>query len=284
MTEAERSTPSRTPVILMNDSSRPVPPRVRRLLVLAVSSLLLASCTMRAVVDVDVNADGSGILEMSIAYDEELRQLIEQESAEPVDWSDPASYMDGDSPATFLEDFPEGADIAPYSDGDFLGFTVSTRFDSLEELNSLLEESQSDDEEAFPFRVTTDGSGRFELVSDGPFFEGAALTEEEAEMMPPQMLADLFDIQLRVSLPGAIESTNADETVDGVMVWRVDPMSSEPVIPAAVAQASSSSPVVWLVAVAALVAVAGGVWFVRRRSNEAAVDAVTTPDVARDAT
>ncbi|HLU53228.1 MAG TPA: hypothetical protein VK011_06540 [Acidimicrobiia bacterium] len=284
MTEAERSTPSRTPVILMNDSSRPVPLRVRRLLVLAVSSLLLASCTMRAVVDVDVNADGSGTLEMSIAYDEELRQLIEQESAEPVDWSDPASYMDGDSPATFLEDFPEGADIAPYSDGDFLGFTVSTRFDSLEELNSLLEESQSDDGEAFPFRVTTDGSGRFELVSDGPFFEGAALTEEEAEMMPPQMLADLFDIQLRVSLPGAIESTNADETVDGVMVWRVDPMSSEPVIPAAVAQASSSSPVVWLVAVAALVAVAGGVWFVRRRSNEAAVDAVTTPDVARDAT
>lgn len=268
----------------MNDSSRPVPLRVRRLLVLAVSSLLLASCTMRAVVDVDVNADGSGTLEMSIAYDEELRQLIEQESAEPVDWSDPASYMDGDSPATFLEDFPEGADIAPYSDGDFLGFTVSTRFDSLEELNSLLEESQSDDGEAFPFRVTTDGSGRFELVSDGPFFEGAALTEEEAEMMPPQMLADLFDIQLRVSLPGAIESTNADETVDGVMVWRVDPMSSEPVIPAAVAQASSSSPVVWLVAVAALVAVAGGVWFVRRRSNEAVVDAVTTPDVARDAT
>jgi hypothetical protein len=254
----------------MNTPSRLTPHRLGRLLLFAALPVFFAGCTMRALVDVDVEADGSGTFEMSIAYDEELRQLIEQQTAEPIDWSDPAAYMDDETPGSFLDDFPEGARIEPYAHGDFQGFTVSVGFESLDELNTFLEESQADDEEAFSFRITDDDSGRFELVSDGPFFEGAELTEEEAEMVPPEMLSGLFDIQLRVALPGEVETTNADETVDGVMVWRIDPMASEPVIPSAVSRVSATSPFVWLIiAAAAVLVVGGGVWFVRRDGGEA---------------
>lgn len=267
----------------MNASPTPTPRatwRGRLLLALAVAALL-SGCTMRAVIDIDVAEDGSGTFQMSMGFDEELRQLIEDSEEEPIDWSDPESYFVEDSPTSFIESLPENATVEPYSDGDFEGVTVSVAFDSLEELEAVMAESQTSGEEAFPFRITTDGNGRFDFVGDGQMFEGAEMSPEEQEMFPPELLRDLYDIQLRVSLPGDVTSTNADETLDGVMVWRIDPMDTDPVAPSATSQVTETTAVIWLI-VGAVVIVAGtGLYFLRRR-EQAPANTVDTADVSAE--
>jgi|FLYL01.1.fsa_nt_gi PBP1b-binding outer membrane lipoprotein LpoB len=51
-------------------------------------ALFLSGCTVRAWVSVDVAADESGTFEVTMAFDQELRAVIESESPEPIDWTD----------------------------------------------------------------------------------------------------------------------------------------------------------------------------------------------------
>lgn len=232
--------------------------------------MLLSSCTMRAVVGVSVDPDGSGTFEITVAFDEELRTFLEEESPEPIDWSDPESFEGTDSPADLLDELPEGATIAPYSEDDFEGFTVTAEFGSLEELAQILEEASDGDEESFPFSITTDGE-RFELSTHGDLFGDAASSSDETDFFPTSMLADLFDFQLRVELPGEIISTNADETTDdGLMIWRLDVTDEEQVRPEAVSEVGSSSPLVIIaLAVVLLAALVAGILLMRRRPGAA---------------
>lgn len=245
------------------------PKRALRLMMIIGLAALLSGCSMRAIIGLDVNEDESGTFRMSMAFDEEMRQLLEQDADEPIDWTDPSAFEGDDSPASLLDEMPPGASVDPYTEDGFEGVTISYDFDSLTQLNAFLAEAETDGEEAFPFRVTTDGEGNFELITDGELFETADLSEEETEMVPPEMLASLFDFQLQIRLPGEVTSTNADATTDdGVLVWRMDPLADEPVTPAATSQVSGSgSTVLWvLLGVAAAVAV-GGVVVMRRRDD-----------------
>lgn len=258
----------------MNSLSLPSPPRPLagpRLLLVAVLALLMSACTMRALVSVTVNPDGSGVFEISMAFDEELRTLMEQESDEPIDWSDPGAFEGEDSPADMLGDLPDTASITAYSEDDFEGFTVSVDFSSLEELNEVLSEESEEDEEAFPFEITEPEDGRFELTTHGEVFGETDTTGDEFEMIPQSMLEDLFDMQLHVRLPGEVLSTNADETTDdGVMVWQLNPLAEEQVRPEAVSEVSSSSTTAIFVvlAVLAIGAVVGVVVLLRRGSAD----------------
>lgn len=255
------------------------PKRVLRVLMVAAMALVLSGCTMRAIIGIDVNEDETGTFRMSVAYDEEMRELLEQDLEEPVDWTDPASFEGDDSPAAFLDEIPEGATVEPYTEDGFEGFTVAYDFDSLAELEEFLAETETEGEEAFPFRLTSDGEGGFEFTTEGEVFEGADLSEDETGMLPPEMLADLFDIQIHLDLPGEVTSTNADETTDdGVMVWKIDPLADEPAIPAATSQVTGGGgSLLWLLlGVAAVVAVAG-VLITRRRGTETALVEDETP-------
>lgn len=240
---------------------------------IALAGLLLSSCTMRAVVGIDVNSDGSGVFDLTVALDEELRTVLEEDSPEPIDWTDPSSFEGTDSPADFLDELPEGATIEPYTEEDFEGFTVTAEFSSLEELEQILADASTEDEEAFPLSIVSSPDGeRFELTTHGDLFGDTQLAEEETEFIPDSMLADLFDFQLEVQLPGEIVSTNADETTEnGVMVWRLDMMSDDPVEPEAISEIGSSFPwLIVLLAVLALAAVVAGLVFMRNRTEPAA--------------
>lgn len=245
---------------------------VSRLTVVVLLAFLLSACTMRAVVEVDVNPDGSGVFEVSMAFDEELRTLLEEESTDPIDWSDPRSFEGEDSPADMVDEFPEGASITSYSEDDFEGFTVEMRFSSLDELDRMLSETSSDGEQAFPFRITEPEEGRFELATHGDIFGESEPTGDEFEMISESMMKELFDMQLRVRLPGEVVTTNADETTeDGVMAWELDPMAEAQVRPEAVSEVSSSSalPIVIVIAVLVVGAATAAVVFLRRGSSQA---------------
>lgn len=239
---------------------------------IALAGLLLSSCTMRAVLDVDVNPDGSGVLDVTIALDEELRTLLEEDSTEPIDWTDPSSFEGTGSPADFVDELPEGSTVEPYTEGDFEGFTVTAEFSSLEELEEILADASTGDEGPFPLTIVSIDGERFELTTQGDLFGDTQLAEEDTEFLPSSVLADLFDFQLRVHLPGDIVSTNADETTeDGVMVWSLDVTSEDPVEPEAVSEIGSSFPwVIVLLAVLVLAAVVAGLVFMRNRSEPVA--------------
>lgn len=245
-------------------------PHTYRLFLIASFAVLLSGCTMRSFIDINVGPDGSGTFEVTMAFDEELRTLMEQDSEEPVDWNDPTSFSGEDSPADIVDDFPEGTTIDPYSEDGFEGFTASIEFSSLEELDALLAEASTDGEEAFPFHITSDGEGRFELTTDGEVLAAAQPSEEETEFFDPSILSSLFEVQLRVSLPGEVVSTNADDTEDGVMVWNLDILDEGQVEPAAVSQVQSSFNFGLLALIAVLVVAAGGAAFLlpRRESEE----------------
>lgn len=257
----------------------PRPSAGSRLLLVAVLAMLLSACTMRALVGVNVNPDGSGVFEVSMAFDEELRKLMDQESPEPIDWSDPGAFEGEDSPADMLGDLPDSASVSAYSEDDFEGFTVSVEFSSLDELNEVLSEASEEGEETFPFEITQPEEGRFELTTHGEVFGETDPAEDEFEMIPQSMLEDLLDIQLHVQLPGEVVSTNADETTDdGVMVWRLYPMAEEQVRPEAASEVKATSTTAIFIVIAVLVigAVAAAVVFLRRGSADAEAPAVPT--------
>ncbi|MFP3915091.1 MAG: hypothetical protein ACLFWM_09470, partial [Actinomycetota bacterium] len=160
-----------------------------RLLGVFLLALLTSACTMRGLVGLDVEADGSGTFSVTIALDEELRTLLEEDSEEPIDWTDPSSFEGEDSPADLVDEFPEGASISPYTDEDFEGFTVDVAFSSLEELEEILAETSTEGEAAFPLRVTED-NGRFEITATDDLFDEAAPSGDEMDMFSDAMLQD----------------------------------------------------------------------------------------------
>lgn len=233
-----------------------------RLAVTLMVALVLSGCTMRTWFDITVEEDGSGVFEVTMAFDEEFQALMEQESDEEIDWTDPESWEETEGSGFSPDDFPDGAEIQPYTEDDFEGFVVSVPFASLAELDEMVGEMQEGSEDAFPFRITS-SDGRFELATDGEIFEAAeeGLSGEEMDMVPEEMLAGLFDIQVRASLPGEVVSHNADEvTDDGTLVWRVDPLAEQEEPPQAVSEVNQGSWLIWIligavVVIAALIAV-----------------------------
>ncbi len=239
-----------------------------RLALVALLGLMLSGCTMRAWFDIDVEADGSGTFQMTVALDEELRALMEEDVEDGIDWTDPSSWGEmGDSPLS-PEDLPEGAEIRPYTEEDFEGFIVAVPFGSLDEFDAMLEElSEESAQDDFPFRLTST-DGRFELSTEGEVFgsAGEGLSGEDMEMVPEEMLSSLFDIQMRASLPGEVVSHNADEVdEDGTLIWRIDPTEEDPTRPEAVSELARTSWLPWVLGAAALALAAAGLTFALRR-------------------
>jgi hypothetical protein len=241
-----------------------------RLAVVAVFALLLSGCTMRAWFDIDVAEDGSGTFELTMAFDEEFQELMEDEAGSDIDWTDPESWNDAEGTGFAPDDLPEDAEVRSYTEDGFEGFTVSFPFDSLEEFEALIEEMSDDgSEDPFPFRLTST-DGRFELSTDGEVFGSTddEFSGEDMEMIPEEMLSSLFDFRVRASLPGELVSHNADEvTEEGTLVWRLDPLAEERVSPQAVSEVSRGSWLVWALGGAALLAAAALVVVAIRRMN-----------------
>lgn len=193
---------------------------------------------------------------------------MEQDAEGEIDWTDPESWEEAEDGGFAPEGFPQEAEVRAYTEDGFEGFTVSMAFDSVEEFQAMIEEMGEDgSDDAFPFQLTAT-DGRFELTTNGEIFESAGdeLSGEDMDMIPEEMLSNLFDIQVRASLPGELISHNADEvTEDGTLVWRLDPLAEREESPQAVSEVSQSSWLIWvLIGGAVVVAAAIAVVALRR--------------------
>jgi hypothetical protein len=173
--------------------------RLRRTVLLALLPLLLSACEIRLWMDVEMADAESGEVTITIGFDEEFRELIE-ETGETTD-----IFTDIEDQAS-----EEGFDFQAFTDGDIQGIRVTKSFSSLEELNEILHDPPSispDGDEGVVDEVRFIDNGetiRFEgSVPDGSGdFEG---------IDPSQALGVIdFDARVSVVFPGDVIEHNGE--------------------------------------------------------------------------
>ena len=207
------------------------PPMTRVLVGVTALMLTLAACEMNA--EVVVNPDGSGTFGFSFAIEDALA----------------AQIPGGENPLDgFREEFADDGlpwQVEEFTGNGMTGVRATLPFASIEDLRTTMTSLETTDSPgAFDdsFRLErTDGGWVFEATGEAPGSSfggdlGGDPSFEGGEFAPgfdPSALAELFDISVKVTLPGASTSTNATETiVDGgstTFVWALDPASTTPV-------------------------------------------------------
>ena len=179
----------------------------------------------------------------------------------------------------------------------FEGIRISTEFSDLEDLKTRLGEMGEGQgggigteflgdfgltHEGEEFRFEADVSGLDEQLSGAVGDSGGE--DMLAGIDPATLFEDLFEIRFTLTLPGTIESHNADAISGNTMTWNVD-IADEGTTYVAVSNTSGGSSSALLlggIAVAAIVG-AGAVVATNRRKKAAAVDAVNAAPVTLDA-
>lgn len=247
--------------------------------------LVLSACTIRFDVGIDVNEDESGTFTLFMGFDEEFQQLAEQGGGEGF------SLTEG------IEDVPEGWAVENVVEDGFEGVRISTDFDSFEDLDARLAElgdtadtgvgtdflsDFSLTREGDEFRFNVDVSGLDEGLTDAVGDSGSE--DLFSGIDPASFFEDLFEIRFKLTLPGTIGDNNADAVDGNTLVWNVDLADEGGTFEATSSTAGDSSALILGVgAVAAAVVVGVGVVAVRRRKDEAAVNAVNSTPMSTEA-
>lgn len=242
----------------------------------AVLVLLLSACTIRFDVGIDVNADESGTFALFIGFDEQFQQLMEEGGGEGFDMTEG------------LADAPEGWKAEEVIEDGFEGVRISTEFNDFDELNQKLAELNQEQGGG----AGTDFLSDFSLTRDGDTFRfqadvsgideqltGAVGESGGDDLMsgldPATLFEDLFEIRFRLTLPGTIESHNADSINGSTLIWNVDIADEGTTYEAVSTTKAGAISLILIGAIVAIVIVAGlGVAAMQRRKKQNAIDAV----------
>ncbi len=252
---------------------------------LMILGVALSACTIRFDVDLRINEDESGTFALFVGFDEEFQQLIEQGGGEGFELTEG------------IEDVPEGWTVENVVEEGFEGVRIQTPFNDLEDLESKLGDLGDTADsgvgtdflsdfalthEGDEFRFEVDVSGLDEGLSDAVGDTGG--DDLLSGIDPTQLFEDLFEIRFRLTLPGTIGDNNADSVDGNTLTWNVDP-TDEGTTYLAVSSTGGGSSALLVGGIVAAAAVVAGVGFVavRRRRDEAAVEAVTSAQVSLDA-
>ena len=171
-------------------------------------ALLTAGC-LRFDVATTVAADGSGQLTVTTLFDAEVLEAFEEAFGAPADSSD------------FDASMPPEAVLSDVEVDGFEGRRAVIAFATLDELNAVAADvlvAGPDTESAVAlfddFAVTRQGT---EFVFAATYPELEVEQEGEIELDAP---GDLGEVEVRLTLPGVVYTHDADEVVDGELIWR----------------------------------------------------------------
>jgi hypothetical protein len=256
----------------------------RHFLLLTVLVLALSACTIRMDVGLTVNEDESGTFALFLGFDEEFQQLLEQGGGEGFDMTEG------------LTDVPEGWNVEDAVEEGFEGVRITTEYRDFEELDQKLGELGEGQDAG----VGTEFLGDFGLTREGDEFRfevdvsgvdeqlSGAVGDSGGEdllsgMDPATLFEDLFEIRFRLTLPGEIQSHNADTVVGNTLTWNVGFDEEDSTYRAVSSTAASSSSLLLIGGAAAVVVVAGaGIVAMRNRRKDEAVDAVRAAPTSLD--
>jgi len=191
-----------------------------RLLALLAVAIVLSACQVRVASDIGVNADGSGTLALTVAIDRELWESLTADGFDP--FADVAPLADSGWTAT-VEPDDGGQRLALQTDFATPG-ELAVR---VAELNTGLAEEDPRILDAPVLTVTEDTAtlrmqaGLVPPSSTG--VEGATIEfdgDALAELLATRG-TEVFRHDLRVTMPGPIDATDADEVDGRTAVWNL---------------------------------------------------------------
>jgi hypothetical protein len=227
--------------------------------------LFLSACELRA--EISVNDDGSGTLGVTFAIEPEYIQLFQQ--GDPS--ADPFAEMKAD-----LADDPVPWKVEEVREGALRGVHATFPFTSVDDLLRKVEELNKDSGES------STGFEGFTLKRDGGgwVFSGTSTdVQQESEDLPipPEQLATLVKLQFRVTLPGKLASSNANETTSSggrtTFIWKPS-VNHRSVAFQAETTPGSTIPILPIALGAAVLGVAAVVGIMRNRKSALAVRGV----------
>lgn len=178
-------------------------------LLLALLAVALTGC-IRVQLTFTVHEDGSGVVGMLMAVDEDLLGLT-GESAEDV--------------LGAAADLPAGATTETYQQDGFVGQLVTVPVPDMTRIDEFLGDADAVTDSAEAFRFVREGDGwRFTTTVPA----GEELAGEGGDIDLAGLLGDDAYFRVRVALPGEVVEHNADRVEDGVLVWEIDWTSTEP--------------------------------------------------------
>lgn len=245
---------------------------MRRLIILiALLTVVLSACRLETNVLIEINDDGSAIVGLEVGLDEEFRSLIGN-----------TGLTDGDE---FVNEMFSGIDgdvVEPRVDGDMTYYRSNMAVDDLETWDwenaiqdgffSAFSYTQADETAQF--------SAKIDGASEGDFGDFGDLGID-----PTALTEDFFSAKVIVTMPGEIAEHNADEVVDGALIWNIG--IGETVEAAATSNLGESSNAwIWLVVGAILlVGILSGTFAViaTRRESHRAVEEAAAAHEAKQA-
>lgn len=268
-----------------------------RLVPLLALAVILAGC-IRVDLAINVHNDGSGTLSMLAAVDEQLLSLVQQSGQSA---SNPFDQLTQDP-----SQLPPGAKVEPYSQDGFVGARLTFPFNAGDDVAKTLEQTFADiagsatsngSGAATPGAGAADGSAANNPLAgllggadgSGPLqnfvlrkesgggwrFEATVPTQvpsSAATGIDPAMLKSLFkdaSFTVRLTLPGHIVETNADQRNGNELTWNIDPTGGARALTALSAPGGGNANPAAIAGLLALTAVlvGGGAWFARRRGG-----------------
>ncbi len=194
--------------------------RVRSGLALAVVALVASACQVRVGTDITVTEDGSGRMALTIALDEELTSSL---------------AADGFDPFAGLEDLPEGWEVERTDADGGQAATIAADFADPDELTARVAQLREGVGEQDPslledveLAVAEDGSATFRgragfrpPSSTGLDGVGVAFDGEDLQTMLAERGDEVMRVDLRVSMPGPVVDTDADEVDGRAATWNL---------------------------------------------------------------
>jgi hypothetical protein len=255
-----------------------------RLLPLLALVALLAGC-VRVDLAIAVHDDGSGTLSLLAAVDQQLLSLMQQSGQSATN---PFDQLQQDQ-----SQLPAGARVEPYSQDGFVGARLTLPFAAGDDVAKTLEQTFAD----VASTATASGSGSNNPLAGllgganggGPL-EGLVLRKEsnggwrfEATVptqvpdsgsagIDPAMLKTMFkdaSFTVRLTLPGHIVATNADQQNGNELTWNIDPTGDARTLTALSAPGGGNAGPAAIAGLIALTAVlvGGGAWLARRHGG-----------------
>ena len=234
-----------------------------------VLAVLLGGCQLRLAADVAIDASGGGTLELAVALDEELHELLTEA---------------GFDPAVGFEELASSApdwEVEQLETDDGLRLRFATSFDDPQDFSRLVEEFAAGggpgDTELFDeLEIALEGdvvmfSGRAGLLlpeTAGAEGAGVEFDGDDLERLIDERGDEFVRYELRVLLPASPASHDGDERDGNAVTWRL-PVGEMRALEARSEPVRDRTPViavaVGLLAVA--VGAAAGLWYRRRRGR-----------------
>jgi hypothetical protein len=193
----------------------------RFLVVVAVLGVLAAGCELRADLRLELNADESGRVLVTLGLDEEFQALVES-SGESIEDS------------MFGEDNPFGAlpnaEQRTYTAGEFTYYEGSVPFSDLNGLRVLGQSDTDSPLETFDIDYTEDDVSVRASIDLGEL-TGGDLADDQLAGIGADAIAEIFKFHIQVSMPGKVTSHNADRVLDdGTLEWDIPFTGAQPTL------------------------------------------------------